>query len=410
MPENLESIVSTEIQKIPHIVKYVERILELQEGAVTIDVRNLEQKCKENAEIAAKKAIQSVAPDLMDTLETKAHIISVVRNALMRTLRSFVSIDVAARTIVALRTGEKSILTVANIDTALKASEERFFSIGTRIAKAVDAGAIQPILRKYGNRIYQVVRVGQKIYVRAIPATKVATPVIRRVAMPATKAAKGAFIALSVVGTGLAAYEAYSSMEYLHEEVQLFAKQLSSEGKDSITDSIASIVEHGRNQHAKIAAEDAAEVQLAVEQKNVAAKLIQARNIAVSIHAMINTYQIKPAPKNKSFTQTMGDLAAQPTGWLAEKMWGDPNQLRTNERRSRILSKATNARKLLQQIQGLPQNNESQKTAEALAMAIQFGERIAKQGGKVNTSELLSKIRAAQQAASRKSPSRPRQA
>lgn len=332
-------------------------------GDFTIDRVQLQQKCLHNGQQAGEKALEQIEPGLSDTAKL-ARIKPTIENAILQTMKSYTAVETAAKTILAYQKYGKTALTINAIDARILVAENNFATMGARVAHLVDTKAIQPVTRIFGGKSYQIVRVGKTLFARNIAAhgAKIGT------------AATGAFYVLNVA---LAAYSAKESLDLLQAEVQNFAQLLESEGKTSITDSMVSIIEHNKNQHARLLADDTVKVQDVLNETNTARKLLGARTVVIELLSQSKVVNIKTDRSvDKQWFETMGDWLARPTEWMCEQMLEDPDQYREHQALSRLSMLAVQGEKIIEDLMKRPSTEEVVLTILALEKAVALAKEI----------------------------------
>lgn len=338
------------------------------------------QQCTLDGEKAGEELLEKITPDESTLAAMIPKIVPGIRIAILNTLRMYISVDAFRKVLLALSGASGGALSVATAEQMVAHAERSFFTLGKRIAYAVEARAINPVIRRFGTQAFQVVRIGPRIFAREVIINSAGVPIVTRMATLGSKSARIIGPAAQVAGAGLAFYDAYLAMVTYKGEIVSLAQMLESEGETGIADSMSAIVQHGENQYAANDAKDRQILKGAIDEADTQKKLVKAHDVIAEIHGGVLAFNVPAAPANRTWTEQAGNWAARPTEWMCEQLLGNPDEIRIQEQRKQLDTLATGAEKIVDQLKQLPSTEVISATITAMQTAILLAREIAKTG------------------------------
>ncbi len=340
----------------------------------------VQKQCALNGQRAGEELLEKITPDESTLAAMIPKIVPGIRIAMLNTLRMYVSVETFRKVLLALSGASGGALSVATAEQMVEHAERSFFTLGKRIAYAVEARAINPVIKRFGTQAFQVVRIGPRIFAREVIVNSAGVPLVARMATLGSKSARVIGPAAQVAGAGLAFYDAYLAMVAYKGETVSLAQILESEGATGIADSMSSIVQHGENQYAANDAKDREILQTALNEQDTQKKLVKAHDVVAEIHGGIVAFNVSAAPANRGWVERAGNWAARPTEWMCEQLLGNPDEIRIQEQRSQLDTLATGADKILEQLKQLPSTEVISATIVALETAVNLAREVSRTG------------------------------
>lgn len=333
-------------------------------GAFMINQEALSDHCITNGQEAGRQVLEQFTPGVDDAAGLTRSIHTAVERAMLGTLRRYVAIETAAQTILAIQKYGKAALSVDALNSRIILAEDHFVWFAGKVTELVKSGVIRPIIRQFGGQSFQVVRVGESMFVR-------------RLAANSTRLALAGGAAFVILDTALAAYAMVEALQMYGQDVKSFAAMLTSEETISIPDAMGLIVEHNRNEQARQLTEDAVIIQNIIDEPDQSKKLLGARNLTAEIIAQIKTVPIKPGRKpDQEWYTTLGDWVSRPTEWMCEVMLDDPDKYFVHQQLSRLSIYVAKTPNIVSALQKLPQNEEVRLTISALQKASEIAQAV----------------------------------